>query len=165
MSESFIAQRSIIADFFLQYGDPISYQACMKYQLRPQDPDQHAVFFFLKNKGLYNQSDFNIEDSQNVIAADDVFKRNELNQRKTGHVAWLRDLCFSALSNRAKTLTLSQWFEIDQSRQDSGKMQKLWELLPIVPFCFTPMLYQIKGISIYFPAKSRGDKLFYPMGI
>lgn len=168
MSESFIAQRSIIADFFLQYGDPISYQACMKYQLRPQDPDQHAVFFFLTEQwDLYNQSDFEYRKIRKTfIAADDVFKRRLiLISRKTGHVAWLRDLDASVqFQTERKTLSLSQWFELIQSLQDSGKMQKLWELLPIVPFCFTPMLYQILESASFFPQNPEEINFFTRIG-
>ncbi len=168
ISTSFAAYSSFIADLFLRYGDPVSYQACMNAQLRPQDMEQHAVYYFLTEQwDFYNQSDFEYRKIRKAFMdSDELFKqRLILTSRKTGNTAWLRDFDASVqFEAQSKTLSLSQWFELLKTLHESRRNQKIWDLLPIAPFCFTSMLYKMLESAAFIPSNTEEKAFFTQIG-
>lgn len=168
LTTTFLAQSSIIADLFLRYGDPVSSKACLEYKILPQDPNRNALFFFLTEQWtLYSGSDFEFRKIRNAFSeADDGLKRRLIEvSRKSGNVGWLREFDTSAQFHTDQSaLSLSQWFELIQLLTENHNFRRLWEILPIVPLCYTHDIYKTLESASFTPQNPEEKSFFFRIG-
>jgi WD40 repeat protein len=168
ITTAFPSQNAIVADLFLRYGDPVSLNACLAYQILPQNRNQNALFFFLSEQWtLYSENDFEFRKIRNAFSeADDTLKRKLIEvSRKSGNVGWLREFDTSAQFHTDQSaLSLSQWFELIHLLIENHNFQRLWEILPIVPLCYTQDIFKTLKSVAFSPENSEEKAFFLQIG-
>lgn len=121
---------------FVEHEDPQARQIARQHNLRPRDPRQRALFFFLaEDWPAYRDLDF---DHSLLVASYEsgsrAMKRRLLEHaRRTGQIDWLRDLGASGEVRWPADLTDADW-ELAVTRLAGGKRyHDLWRLLQAAP--------------------------------
>ncbi len=165
---AFPERGSILADLFLEIGDPVSRRICLKRHLIPENPEKTALFFFLSEQWpQYENQDLDYRQIKTAFtAADNSLKRRLIEvSRKSGHTAWMRALDTTAqFRENQAMLSFSQWAALIRLLGQNRNFHRLWEILPVAPAWYAPEIHSALSAGGFSPAAEEENAFFRQIG-
>lgn len=154
--------KSLPADLYVRCDDENLRSLCVNKQLRPSNPAEEALFYFLS--GQWEQYYASDSDYRRIRIAyeqkDPELQRRLITvSRDSGNNAWLREIS-GGQENAPHSGTLSDQHLYTASLIEQKQWEKLWNILPNLPLlCMPTVVHALQDAG--FQPEQAEEKAFF----